>query len=69
MTYVRRAVAKSVLQKSAHVGVPLEQNELDTRLSSILVEIEQEIVPDRLLKLAIDLQSALTARRQQRSPN
>jgi hypothetical protein len=42
---------------------------LDTRLSSILDEIEQEIVPDRLLKLAIDLQSALTARRQQRSPN
>ncbi len=62
-------MAKSILPGSPENTGPLDENALDTRLSSILDEIEQESVPDRLLKLAIDLQSELTVRRQGRLPN
>jgi hypothetical protein len=42
---------------------------LDARLSAILEAIETERVPDRLLRLAEELQQELSLRKQRRSPN
>jgi len=42
---------------------------LDDRIASILIEIENAAVPERLLELASALQSALVLRRQRRTPN
>jgi hypothetical protein len=37
--------------------------EIDRKIASLLAAIEQEKIPDRLTKLAIDLQNALAERR------
>lgn len=42
---------------------------LDARLASLLEAIEAEKVPERLLKLAEELQGELALRKQRRSPN
>ena len=42
---------------------------VDDGIASILVAIEQETIPERLLALASDLQKALTLQRQRRKPN
>jgi hypothetical protein len=42
---------------------------IDNQISSLLVAIESEKVPERLLQLARDLQSALLVQRQRRNPN
>lgn len=42
---------------------------LDDRIASILVAIEEEKVPERLLGLASELQQALLIHRQRRHPN
>ena len=38
-------------------------------IASILVAIEQETIPERLLTLASELQKALSQQRQRRKPN
>jgi hypothetical protein len=50
-------------------GTSLEIVSLDHRIGSLLSEIEQEKVPDRLLGLAAALQQALILRRQRGKPN
>jgi len=42
---------------------PQENLSLDQEIASLLQAIEQEKVPDRLTKLAIELQNALIQRR------
>jgi hypothetical protein len=42
---------------------------LDDAVASILVAIEQETIPERLLTLATDLQKALMQQRQRQKPN
>jgi hypothetical protein len=42
---------------------PQENLSLDQEIASLLKAIEQEKVPDRLTKLAIELQNALIQRR------
>lgn len=42
---------------------------IDSQISSLLVAIESEKIPERLLQLARDLQSALLVQRQRRNPN
>jgi hypothetical protein len=42
---------------------------IDNQISSLLVAIESEKIPERLLQLARDLQSALLVQRQRRNPN
>lgn len=41
----------------------------DDRIASILVAIEEERTPERLLRLASELQEALMVHRQRRHPN
>jgi hypothetical protein len=50
-------------------GTTLEIVSLDHRIGSLLSEIEQEKVPDRLLGLAAALQHALILRRQRGKRN
>lgn len=42
---------------------------VDDGIASILVAIEQETIPERLLALASDLQKALMLQRQRQKPN
>lgn len=42
---------------------------MDQEIASLLTAIEQEEVPDRLAKLAVELQKALIDKRRQRSTN
>lgn len=42
---------------------------LDARLSALLEAIEAERIPDRLLRLAEELQQELSFRKQRHSPN
>jgi hypothetical protein len=42
---------------------------LDDRIAALLTAIEGEKIPERLLKLAGDLQNELVIRRQMKSPN
>jgi hypothetical protein len=42
---------------------------VDDGIASILVAIEQETIPERLLALASDLQKALVLQRQRQKPN
>ena len=42
---------------------------VDDGIASILVAIEQETIPERLLTLASDLQKALILQRQRQRPN
>jgi len=48
---------------------PADVTALEQKISSILVEIEQEEVPDELLKLANQLQMALVQKRRLCNPN
>jgi hypothetical protein len=41
----------------------LARLEIDRKIASLLAAIEQEKIPDRLTKLAVDLQNALAERR------
>jgi hypothetical protein len=47
----------------------IEISTLDDRIASILTAIEQEKTPERLLKLAEELQAQLALRRQRAEPN
>lgn len=47
----------------------IEISTLDDRIALILTAIEQEKTPERLLKLAEDLQAQLALRRQRAAPN
>ena len=49
--------------------ISLDNPGLDARLASLLEAIEAEKVPERLLKLAEELQGELALRKQRRSPN
>lgn len=53
--------------EAAPEGVDLET--FDDKIASLLVAIEGEHIPDRLLKLANELQGALTMRRHMKNPN
>lgn len=47
----------------------VEVTTLDDEIALILTAIEEEAVPERLTKLAVELQQALMQRRQRLNPN
>ncbi|MGI6852735.1 hypothetical protein [Mesorhizobium sp. 1B3] len=47
----------------------VEVTTLDEEIAMILTAIEEETVPERLTNLAIDLQQALTQRKQRQNPS
>jgi len=47
----------------------IETSTLTDEIASLLVAIEDERVPDRLLKLALELQEALSIQKQRRNPS
>ena len=62
-------MGRSTLDVTERRHEPLEVSTLDDRISSLLAAIEEERIPERLLKLATDLQNALALRRQGFDPH
>jgi hypothetical protein len=62
-------MARSLLDKRDVVAEGVDFDNIDNRLANLLVAVENENVPDRLLKLALELQNELALRRQRRNPN
>lgn len=64
-----RYMARSTLDRAESSGERLDLQTLDDRIASLLTAIEGEAVPERLLKLANELQGELLLRRQRKQPN
>jgi hypothetical protein len=62
-------MARSTLDRAEPSGETPDLETLDGRIASLLTAIEGEAVPERLLKLANELQSELLMRRQMKKPN
>ena len=62
-------MARSLLDKRDVVAEGVDFDNIDNRLANLLVAVENENVPDRLLKLALELQTELALRRQRHNPN
>ena len=62
-------MARSLLDKRDVVAEGVDFDNIDNRLANLLVAVENENVPDRLLKLALELQNELALRRQRHNPN
>ncbi|HVW57637.1 MAG TPA: hypothetical protein VHC00_18315 [Rhizobiaceae bacterium] len=62
-------MARSTLDRAEPSGETLDLETLDGRIASLLTAIEGEAIPERLLKLANELQSELLMRRQMKKPN
>jgi hypothetical protein len=50
-------------------GINLDPLSPESRLAELLEDIAEEETPERLLKLAIELQQQLMLRKQQKNPN
>ena len=61
-------MGRQIAQKPRATSKSQDQGCLDSRLASILDAIEAERVPDRLLKLAQELQIELATRKERRNP-
>ncbi|TJX75523.1 MAG: hypothetical protein E5W21_04605 [Mesorhizobium sp.] len=62
-------VEKTMPSSSDDNATPLPGTVVDLEIASLLTAIEREKVPDRLTKLAVELQNALVEKRQRETGN
>jgi len=62
-------MARSTLDRADSPKESFDLESLDNTIASLLVAIEGEAIPERLLKLANELQNKLVMRRQMKQPN